>query len=490
MNKKMQLKELLRDFVDVNDAYADWVVEHISRDSRTCSKNTLFVALKGGRFDGNKFVHQAIDAGARIIITDNKASVAMSNEQVCFLYAPTPASLLKKIALRFYDDPSSKIKVAGITGTNGKTTVSYLIEAILKEAQKKCGVIGTINHRIGSSSWTSHNTTPGLLENQEFLSRLVNVGGEHCVMEVSSHALDQRRVDLIDFDRAIFTNLTSDHLDYHKTTKEYFKAKAHLFEQLSAQALAIINIDDERGRDLIKLTKAKVLTYGIENKTADIFANEIKSNLSGLHFQLNTLDKSMMISSSLIGYFNIYNILAAVACCLSWGIDMELIKVAIEKFIFVPGRLQRVETGKQRTIFIDYAHTQDALEKVLSELKLLVQGKVICVFGCGGDRDIFKRKEMGEVASRCADISVVTTDNPRSEDPQSIINQIVSGFSKDNFCVELDRYQAIKRAIMLARQEDVVVIAGKGHEDYQIFSDKTIKFNEHEIVKEICACLA
>ncbi|MFC1510686.1 UDP-N-acetylmuramoyl-L-alanyl-D-glutamate--2,6-diaminopimelate ligase [Candidatus Omnitrophota bacterium] len=481
----MKCKELLQGLVPVSAQYGEWIVEHISCDSRTCVKNTLFIAIKGSHLDGNKFVHQAIDRGANVIITDNKQSEAMSNDQVCFLFAPEPGALLKDIALRFYDAPSTKVRTVGITGTNGKTTVSYLIEAILYQAEKRCGVIGTINHRVGTQVWASRNTTPGLLANQEFLSRLVGDGVEYCAMEVSSHALDQGRVDLIDFDRAIFTNLSSDHLDYHKTPDAYFQAKARLFNQLSQRGVAIINADDPRGELLIEGTKAGVLTFGL-TPDSDVYARDIQSTMGGLQFELMTSQKEMVICSSLIGVFNLYNILAAVTCCLSWGIDLEIIKKGIERFSFVPGRLQRIEEVKRCAVFIDYAHTEDALEKVLLECKKLTEGKVICVFGCGGDRDVFKRKAMGAVASRCADISVVTTDNPRSEDPQEIIDAIVVGFSSDNYCVEADRRRAIERALNLARPEDIVLIAGKGHENYQVLRDETIEFNEVEIIKEIC----
>lgn len=461
-------------------------VTAIGCDSRTTGQGSLFVALKGTMQDGTQFIDEAIKKGARVVASSHPP--AQKREDVLFLQVEDPHKFLHEVTRRFYGPLSSRVKSIGITGTNGKTTITYLIESILAEAGKTCGVMGTVNCRIGkkvlpSSGGGPKNTTPGLVENQQFLADLAQKNIEYCVMEVSSHGLDQGRVDLIDFKSAVFTNLTSDHLDYHRTRENYFLAKARLFTGLSPKSLSVINIDDPFGVKLVSMTKSRVVKYGVSGE-ADICAKDIKTNVQESHFTVRANGQSLKIGTKLIGAHNVYNILAAVGVCLDEGIAPEAIIRGVARLERVPGRLERIDGRKGFPVFIDYAHTEDALKNVLGALRKITPKRIITVFGCGGDRDKTKRPKMGRVAGQLSDVVIVTTDNPRSEDPQSIISEIILGFSTDNYQVVADREKAIAKAIEMAGAGDIVLVAGKGHEDYQIFKDKTISFNERKIVEK------
>ena len=453
----------------------------ISCDSRTTGKDSLFVALKGSKQDGTQFIDEAIKKGARVVASSHPP--AEKHKGVLFLQVDDPHKFLHEVTRRFYGPLSSKVKSIGVTGTNGKTTITYLVESILREAGKTCGVMGTVNYRIGKKVLPSKNTTPSLVENQQFLAGLAQKNIEYCVMEVSSHGLDQGRVDLIDFKTAVFTNLTSDHLDYHRTRDNYFLAKARLFTDLSPRAVSVINIDDPCGAKLVSLTRSRVVKYGILGE-ADVCAEDIKTSVHKSHFTVRADGQSLKIETKLIGVHNVYNILAAVGVCLNEGVSPETISRGIARLEHVPGRLDRIESPKGFAVFVDYAHTEDALKNVLEALRKIKPKRIITVFGCGGDRDKTKRPKMGRVAGQLSDIVIVTTDNPRSEDPQSIISGIILGFSTDNYQVVADREKAIATAIAMAGAGDIVLIAGKGHEDYQIFKDKTIAFDERAIVKK------
>ncbi len=453
----------------------------ISCDSRTTGKDSLFVALKGTRQDGTQFIDEAIKKGARVVASSHPPVEKCGD--VLFLHVDDPHKFLYEVTRRFYGPLSSKVKSVGITGTNGKTTVTYLIESILREAGKTCGVMGTINYRIGKKVLPSKNTTPGLVENQQFLADLAQKNIEYCVMEVSSHGLDQGRVDLIDFKSAVFTNLTSDHLDYHRTRENYFLAKSRLFTNLSPRSVSVINIDDPYGVKLASLTGSRVVKYGVLGE-ADVCAKGIKANVHESHFTVRANGHSLKVRTKLIGLHNVYNILAAVGVCLNEGIALDVISRGVGRLEHVPGRLERIDSHKGFSVFIDYAHTEDALKNVLEALREIKPKRIITVFGCGGDRDKTKRPKMGRVAGQLSDVVVVTTDNPRSEDPQSIISEIILGFSTDNYQVVADREKAIVAAIAMADAGDIVLVAGKGHEDYQIFKGKTIPFNERKIVEK------
>jgi len=484
----MHLKELLENIYEGKlDPARDYLaIDAINCDSRKVGKNSLFVALKGHQYDGADFIDDAIDKGARVIVTDENVEPRI-NGNLYHLQVKEPNQFLRNIAKRFYGNPSSEVHTMGITGTNGKTTIAYLIESILHEAEKSCSVIGTINYRIGEKVLPAINTTPGLLENQRLLSDIVNDGVEYCIMEVSSHALVQGRVDLINYKTAVFTNLTSDHLDYHKTRDNYFAAKTKLFTNLAPDALSVINADDDYGQRLFSKTESQILTYGIRNN-AEVMARDIEFDISGTRFKLCSQEGEIVIRTKLVGEYNISNILAAASVGLSQKISLEKIKKGVEQLNLVPGRLESVDCQQNFSIFIDYAHTQDALENVLRAIRNVSDARMIVVFGCGGDRDVTKRPAMGTVASHLADFSIVTSDNPRSEDPEAIIQQIIEGFEDDNYKVVVDREEAIKIALNMAQKDDIVLIVGKGHETYQVFKDRTIKFNERQIISQFLRC--
>ncbi len=483
---------LLRDLLQGTDvqcppSFAGYPVNTISCDSREPMPGGLFAALSGPNADGADFIKEAVARGARVIAKQEGGRVFSGYtipDDICVLDVADPKAFLRLIAPKFYGHPAEKVKTIGVTGTNGKTTITYLLESIIHAAGQKCGVIGTVNYRIGTAVLPSKNTTPGYLDNQRYLARLVQENVPFCVMEASSHALDQRRLDGIDFIAAVFSNLTQDHLDYHPDMEHYFRAKALLFTGLSARATAAINMDNSYGRRLPALTKARVLTYTIDT-TAEMRAADIRYGYNSTEFEVHFPGGKAPVRTRLIGRHNVYNILAAFACVLAQGFSVETIVKGIEDLEYVPGRLEPVDVGQDFFVFIDYAHTDDGLLNVLQSLKAMTAKRVIAVFGCGGDRDAKKRPKMGHVACLLADHSIVTSDNPRSEDPQAIIDQIITGFTRTNFETCMDRRQAIGRALKMAGPGDVVLIAGKGHEKYQVFRDKTIPFNERAIVLEL-----
>jgi len=398
-------------------------------------------------------------------------------------YSPDNTAFLHQVVKRFYGNPSATVRTIGITGTNGKTTVTYLIESILNEDKKKCGVVGTVSYRRDNSIILATQTTPDFVDNQQFLSHLAKENIPYCVIEVSSHALTQERVMGINFCTAVFTNLTSDHLDYHKTKNDYFSAKAKLFTPLQSSSSAVINADDLYGRQLFSMTKAKILSYGI-SRQADVMAKDIQLNISGSSLVITYRNDEIAVNSKLIGIYNVYNILASVSACLCEGLSLNVIKRGVESLANIPGRLESVVLGQDFSIFIDYAHTQDALENVLGAIRQTSKAKIILVFGCGGDRDKSKRRLMGQIAGQLADISIVTSDNPRSEDAQLIIDQIIEGFGNDHYETIVNRKEAIERALKMAQTGDIVLIVGKGHETYQVFADCRIDFNERDIIEK------
>ncbi|MBI3602275.1 MAG: UDP-N-acetylmuramoyl-L-alanyl-D-glutamate--2,6-diaminopimelate ligase [Candidatus Omnitrophica bacterium] len=485
----MILKDLLKDIYlkPLPRACEGLVIETISCDSRLRQPQGLFVALDGFQFKGEDFIQQAIVQGA-VVVAKKGSSRTLSNytiaDSVCLLDVEDPKLFLRQITLRFFDSPSRKVRTIGVTGTNGKTTITYLLESILQAKSKACAVIGTVNYRLAGQTLPSKNTTPGFLENQSYLAHLASLKIPYCVMEVSSHALKQGRVDGIDFACAIFTNLTQDHLDYHKDMESYFKAKAILFENLSDYTSVVINQDDPYGGRLMRLFKGEVITYGIKT-ASDVKAVGIKSSLNGTQMDIVFPTGKMAINTRFIGEHNVYNILAACACAWREGIDLDRIRQGVEALSCVPGRLEPVDAGQDYFVFIDYAHTEDGLVNVLKSLRTVSRNKIILVFGCGGDRDRGKRPQMGRAACTLADYAIVTSDNPRSEDPMAIIDEIKAGFTRPNYEVIVDRKKAIARALEMAGAGQIVLIAGKGHEDCQILKDRTIEFNERKIIQEL-----
>jgi len=473
----------------------------IAYDSRAVKPGYLFVALKGHNADGHDFIGDALRRGAVALVAehlegiDTKATVVLVEDS---------REALSRLAVNFYDQPFKGMSLIGITGTNGKTSTSYLLESILLAAGVEPGIIGTVNYRIPGKSWKAPVTTPESLDLMKTLRKMADAGVTHVVMEVSSHALDQGRAKDCPFEGAIFTNISRDHLDYHHSMDSYFQAKSLLFcnFELSGSThlnWAVINADDPKGKELIDLTEARVVTYGL-GRDSDIRAERIRVNRAGLTAKVITPTGETKVKSALIGDFNAYNILAASAAAFCLGFDLNVISTGISLLKGVPGRLEMVKNRRSLMIVVDYAHTPDALLKAISAVKPLTAGRLITVFGCGGDRDKGKRHEMGRVAGKRSDLVFVTSDNPRTEDPAAIAAQIEKGvlasglkrleinsnrhLAGSGYFLDLDRAQAIRRAIELADKNDLILIAGKGHEDYQIVGGEKRHFDDREVAAE------
>ncbi|MFA5190849.1 MAG: UDP-N-acetylmuramoyl-L-alanyl-D-glutamate--2,6-diaminopimelate ligase, partial [Verrucomicrobiia bacterium] len=402
-----------------------------------------------------------------------------------------------RLAAQFHGHPDRRMKVIGITGTNGKTTTAFMVQHILKEAGIKTGLIGTVRYEIGERVIPASRTTPEAVELHEMMAQMVRQNCGAVVMEVSSHSLDQKRVLGIDFDVVVFTNLTQDHLDYHKTMDNYFDAKSILFKSLSSNGkigMAVINVDDPRGRELVAMPlKAAKLTYGIENE-AMVRGRMLAVNCVGLKFEVATPKGEDRISLPLFGRYNVANALGALGACMTLGVKLPTMARALKSLPAVPGRLERVDCGQPFQVFVDYAHTDDALKNMLTTLRESTTKRLLVCFGCGGNRDTRKRELMGRVASQLADFSVLTSDNPRKEEPRAIISQIEEGFSDagsaGKYEVVEDRREAISRVLAMAEEGDIVVIAGKGHETYQEFADTVISFDDREVAREyLTQCL-
>lgn len=492
----MKLKDLIKDLDNPHISNLhDFLVKGISSDSKSVKDDFVFIAIKGVNDDGHRFIFEAIKKGAKAVISQapdikslpipaaGRRGLLQIPKNCAWITVSNTRRALGKLAARFFNYPSRELKVIGITGTNGKTTISYLIENLFKEAGLATAVIGTINYRFKEKVIPAHNTTPGALDIQSLLDKIKKEGINYVVMEVSSHALDQERVNGINFSSAIFTNLTHDHLDYHSNMELYFQAKAKLFKTLAADAVSIINIDDLYARRLLRLVPSRIITYGLDNH-AQIAARNIKFDINGTSFITTTPKGDLDIHTHLIGRYNIYNILASVSLGLAVDLEPGIIKSAINKFKFVPGRLERVDFGGDFLVFVDYAHTDDALKNVLLTLRELAKKRIIVVFGCGGNRDKTKRPKMGKIVSELADFAIITSDNPRDEEPEEIIKDITRGIRRKNYKIIPDRKSAIFDALKMGRFGDIILIAGKGHENYQIFKDRTIHFDDREIVRQ------
>lgn len=480
-----QLADLLEDAVIIGNR--DTVITGIEHDSRKVQQGTLFVCIPGVHVDGHKFIPQAVAAGASAIVTTREDVEVPQGIAVLRVKELQPA--LDTIVPYFHDYPARKMRVVGITGTNGKTTTSYITRAILRKAGYKVGLIGTIQIMIEDEVLPIHNTTPDVVELQHTLAMMRNKGMDYVVMEVSSHALDQNRVAGIEFDTAVFTNLTQDHLDYHKTLENYMLAKAKLFDHVSEKGCktgktAVVNIDDAASATMLAHAKCDHLTYAIE-KEADLRATDILVHANGAEFVLHHESfGEMKLSLHITGIFNVYNVMSAVGAALSEHIDASVIQEALEAFTAVPGRFELVKAGQDFSIIVDYAHTPDGVENVLKTARKIAKKRIIAVFGCGGDRDRTKRPIMGRLAAELADVVIATSDNPRTEDPAFILSQVEEGVEEaigtKHHELIVDRRQAIYRAVEMAEKDDIVVILGKGHENYQILKDKTIHFDDKE----------
>lgn len=458
----------------------DTEISGISFDSRTVKPGDIFVALVGAKADGHDFLHDVAAAGATAVVVERRVETV----QLPQLLVKDTRAALGKVSALFYNYPSRRLTVIGVTGTNGKTTTTYLIRSILDTAGKGAGLIGTIGYAAGDQASTALNTTPESLVIQRLLSEMSAAGQEYAVLEASSHALDASRVDNVTFAAAVFTNLSSEHLDHHKDMASYARAKGRLFELLSADAVAVINTDDDHGLRVAGRTKAKRVTFGFRG-SPDVTASDLDTGLTGSRFTVTSPWGELALRTPLPGEHNVYNCVAAAAVTLALGIEVSAVVRGLAELSCVPGRLEPIDAGQDFTVFVDYAHSDDALENVLKAVRRMTEKRVIVVFGCGGDRDVTKRPRMRAVAEELADHCIVTSDNPRSEDPQAIIDQIMRG-ARDTrkFTIEPDRATAINCAVQMARGGDVVLIAGKGHETCQIFADRRIHFDDREVARQ------
>lgn len=460
-------------------------VRRLTADSRQVTPKTLFVALRGVHADGHHFLGDALDRGATVLVLEEFPVALQERVQQAgctVVKVPNSRQAFGLLASAYYGHPGRHLRLIGITGTNGKTTTSYIIESILQAAGKAVGVIGTVSYRIGTATLPASHTTPDALELHHLLAQMVEANLGYAVMEVSSHALDQERVWGCRFEAAVFTNLSRDHYDYHGTTEAYFAAKARLFQDLPA-VWHILNLDDAYGQRLLDMSRARLLTYGLEGE-ATCKPSAVHHGLDGIRFTLSTTKGQLEITSSLVGRHNVYNLLAGIAVAIALDIDAGAITQGIAQLQRVPGRLERVDGGQDFAVFVDYAHTPDALEQVLQLVRAETTGRLITVFGCGGDRDPGKRPLMGQVATRLSDYTIITSDNPRTEDPQRIIDEIITGVhSAADYVALPDRQEAIAHAIAMAQPWDTVVIAGKGHEDYQILGQTRRHFDDCEVAQ-------
>jgi len=495
----VKLEVLLRniDILNVNGDTGGTVAD-ICYDSRKCGTDSLFVAIGGLKADGHDFIANAVANGARYIVHEKEVS---QRAGLTYIRVANSRRALGRLGRNFYRNPTSELCLVGVTGTNGKTTVTYLLEEILRAAGCRVGVVGTVNYRYNGTLMPSTITTPESVDLQQIFRDMADAGVTHVVMEVSSHALDLARVDECQFDIGIFTNLSQDHLDYHHTLENYFVAKKRFFlEILGGERVMIVNRDDPWGAKLLDGSSRQAVSFAID-RAADIAVDSFDLSTGGLRAAVQTRAGRFSVSSPLIGKFNLYNILAAVAAAVALDIPEAVIRRGIESLGSVPGRLEKVSGAGEPAVFVDYAHTDDALKNVLLNLSEFKTRRIITVFGCGGDRDRGKRPLMGNIAARLSDLAIITSDNPRTENPLTIIDEIEEGIipvslrkyrreelshdlEERGYSVIPDREDAITEAILIADSADIVLVAGKGHEDYQIIGTTRISFDDSVVAKE------
>jgi len=468
----------------------DPVIKDLCYDSRKVVPGSIFFAIPGLKEDGFHYVQEAITRGAVAVVTQQPMRTIVPCVGVKDVL---PA--MSQIADVLYEHPSQNLHIVGVTGTNGKTTVSYFIEAIWKKSGKKSGLLGTVNYRWNDRTYPAPHTTALSVELQRILNQMTKECVRHVVMEVSSHALALHRVNHVDFDVAVFTNLSQDHLDFHGSLENYFESKALLFRRLGTltkkKVTAVINGDDPYFERIVNLVQGNQLLYGMSDQ-CHFRALNIKYTDRGTSFDMTCPEGQFPVKLLLVGRYNVHNALAAAAAAYSGGTPIDHIIEGLVKLEKVPGRLERIDQGQDFSVFVDYAHTDDALSHVLETLRPLTKNKLLSVFGCGGDRDRGKRPLMGKVATSLSDYTIITSDNPRSENPEKIAQEIKLGIEsadEDKFCIILERQRAIEEALRRARQGDVVVIAGKGHETMQIFSDRSVQFDDREVTKSILTSL-
>ena len=474
----MKLKDLLKG-IDVKNDFENVDVLDVTQDSRLVKDGSLFICIKGAAFDGHSVAKKMLENGAVAVVVDHDLGLdsQIIDEDSRAVYSP--------ICANFFGNPAEKLKLIGLTGTNGKTTTTFLIKQILENVGKKVGLIGTVQNMVGDEIYPAKYTTPDPYELQKLFSLMVKANCEYCVMEVSSQALAQGRVNGLRFTLGAFTNLTQDHLDYHKTWENYFNSKRKLFENSD---IAVTNADDEHGLKIIDgLNFDKVVTYAVDTNNATYTAKNVKFKPSGVEYEIVSNDSIGRCICPIPGRFSVYNSLCAVTCALALGIDFEDVLLAVAKSKGVKGRIEVVPSGRDFTIIIDYAHSPDGLENIITSLKEIAKGRVVTLFGCGGDRDKTKRPKMGKIAAELSDYCIVTSDNPRSENPRAIIDDILVGMQniKTPYTVIENRHEAIEYAITHAKKDDIILLAGKGHETYQILPTGTIHFDEREVIAEV-----
>ncbi|MBU5426798.1 UDP-N-acetylmuramoyl-L-alanyl-D-glutamate--2,6-diaminopimelate ligase [Tissierella pigra] len=479
----MKLKDIVKDYkMDLIKGNLEVDIKNVRNNSRCVEEGDLFIAEKGFTVDGHDYIQNAIDNGAIAIVTEKEISI---KEDITIIKVEDTIDALGKFSGNFFNSPWNDLEIIGITGTNGKTSITYFIKSILEENNNKIGIIGTIGAVIDGENIKLENTTPNSLVIHKLLKDMVNKNTEFSIMEVSSHSLELKRVDNIEFQIGLFTNLTKDHLDYHETMENYFNSKLKLFYKTNK--FNIINIDDEYGKKIVQSVGERIplITYGIKDG-ADIFATNVEFTLSKVKFTLNTPKGSTDILLNIPGEFSVYNALAAATVAYAYDVPLDIIKKGLEKVQGIKGRFEVVPTNTDYTVIIDFAHTADGLEKVLTVIDEFAEGRKIVVFGAGGNRDKTKRPVMGETVASHADLSIVTSDNPRYEDPEAIIEDVLIGTKKVNgkYVKIVDRIEAIKYAIDNAKPKDIILLAGKGHETYTIIKGETYPCDERQIVLE------
>lgn len=484
----MNLNELLKDIdYKIINGSTNIDIKGISYDSRKTEKGFVFVCIKGTKVDGHSYIKEAVKNGAAAVIVEDE--VVFNNEEVTLIKVKDTKHALAGISSLFYGDPSKKINLIGITGTNGKTSVAYYVRDILEARREITGSIGTLGYELTHEKINVKKvnpTTPEALELQAILSEFVTKGAKNAVMEVTSSGLLNERVDFCDFNIGVFTNLSPDHLDIHGTMENYKNEKMKLFQKCK---IGVINLDDNIAKEIIEKSPCKFITYGIDTD-ADITASDISYTQTTVNFKINYKEVSKELTVNIPGKFTVYNILASIGVCLGLGIDINEILKLVSSIKRVPGRLELVKNSAKKNVIIDYAHTPDALEKLLLMARDITEGKIITVFGCGGDRDKSKRKVMGMGAGILSDYCIITSDNPRTEDPKEIVEEIEDGMRIVNSKYEkiIDRQKAIEKGLNILGDKDLLIIAGKGSENYQIIGNKRIHFDDKEVVEKLLEC--
>lgn len=482
METGMKLGQLLQGIEYTSDRLPDTEITGITSDSRRVTEGSVFVCIEGEKADGHDFARAAAASGCAAVVALHPTGAPVAH----ILVADT-RRVYSLMCVNFFGNPAAGLKLIGVTGTNGKTTTTFLLKQILERNGHKTGLIGTIEYLAGDEALPSHYTTPEPFELQQTFRRIADAGCEYAVMEVSSHALDQERVAGLHFAAGVFTNLTQDHLDYHKTMENYLHAKQKLFTVCD---VGVINMDDPYAGEMIQAAKCRTVTYSALYMNADYTARNIKLRPDGIDYEMVGLGTIGRISASIPGGFSVYNTLAAAACAMTLGLSLPAVISALAQVKGVKGRIEVVPTGRDFTVIIDYAHTPDALEKILKAIRGFAKGRIVALFGCGGDRDKSKRPIMGMVTEQNADFLIVTSDNPRTEDPAQIISDILPGLRGDKpYVVIENRREAIEYAIRNAQKDDIILLAGKGHEDYQIIGTQKHHFDEREIVVQVLAAL-